>query len=442
LRFRLDQIKKDVYDKYKTLKISIPGDGEFKIRNERSVLEAVKKRVQRMQGEGGIPSKATDQPKPKPKPAEQKELIPLPKPEQGKGEIALPKDALNIVKAEGGRFKAGFLDKETGKIYNTGQIHDASKLPSKIEDKLYAHRNQFEAGFIDSKGKFYTRDEALKALEQPAPAEAKEPSKPDLAKQAEGKPDLAEHRKNLLAKAEEYDKKRGVTIKDVTPEGYGPTEPTAESVQPSSEWHLTTEQQKLRASINEAQTLLKGKLSTEKRNQIERSLKQAQDKFDATLTDEQKRQLNADKLGQDIPVTGKRTIEYTDKNQARRSGTVLKTMDKGPFKGRLKVQRSDGKIDYVDQAKIIQPKEVTKPQQPSAKSEETAQPKSEVSNILSKEKLSVEDMSKLSEKIDTLTPEEREAVKNRIESEDERFKKSGMTLEEWCMKRGGRFSIL
>jgi hypothetical protein len=51
-------------------------------------------------------------------------------------------------------------------------------------------------------------------------------------------------------------------------------------------------------------------------------------------------------------------------------------------------------------------------------------------------------MSKLSEKIDTLTPDEREAVKKRIESEDERFKKSGMTLEEWCMKRSGRFSIL
>lgn len=82
----------------------------------------------------------------------------------------------------------------------------------------------------------------------------------------------------LLAKARELDRQKGYTIIDVTPEGYGPEEATTESIS-TERSQYTTEQQKLMSSIAEAKTLLKGKVSGEKRAAIERSLKSAEKKL-------------------------------------------------------------------------------------------------------------------------------------------------------------------
>jgi hypothetical protein len=86
---------------------------------------------------------------------------------------------------------------------------------------------------------------------------------------------------------------------------------------------------------------------------------------------------------------------------------------------------------------------VTKPMQPSEKPKETSQvKKTEASDIISKEKLSTDDLSKLEEKLKDMTPEERKSISEKIKSEEERYLKEGMTLEELCSKRLGRFSIL
>lgn len=97
----------------------------------------------------------------------------------------------------------------------------------------------------------------------------------DLGKD-KGKPDLEKHRKNLLKMAADYDRKQiGTTITDVTPEGFGPAE--GES-QPDK--HLTTEQQRLRRSILEAESLLRGKTKGDKRKAIELSLRSSQIAFE------------------------------------------------------------------------------------------------------------------------------------------------------------------
>jgi polyhydroxyalkanoate synthesis regulator phasin len=74
----------------------------------------------------------------------------------------------------------------------------------------------------------------------------------------------------------------GFTVNDVTPKGYGPVEPSLESSDTTSRSHLTTEQQALLRSIGEGRTMLKGKLSAEKRAQVERAVSSAQAKLDAT----------------------------------------------------------------------------------------------------------------------------------------------------------------
>lgn len=71
-------------------------------------------------------------------------------------------------------------------------------------------------------------------------------------------------------------------IRDVTPEGYGPGKPTPDSVEAfphGQERHQTTEEQSLRRSIADAQTILKGKVSGDKRAAVEKSLKDSTEKL-------------------------------------------------------------------------------------------------------------------------------------------------------------------
>ncbi len=55
------------------------------------------------------------------------------------------------------KFKAGFRHPETGHIQTTGSFHDIDQLPEQ-------HAHEYEAGFVDESGKFYTRREAAKAI--------------------------------------------------------------------------------------------------------------------------------------------------------------------------------------------------------------------------------------------------------------------------------------
>jgi hypothetical protein len=63
---------------------------------------------------------------------------------------------------------------------------------------------------------------------------------------------------------------------DRTPEGYGPGVPDENGVDRNPVVHQTTEQQAAQRSINEAQTLLKGKMPADKRAGIERGLASSQ----------------------------------------------------------------------------------------------------------------------------------------------------------------------
>ncbi len=55
------------------------------------------------------------------------------------------------------KFKAGFRHPETGHIQTTGSFHDIDQLPEQ-------HSHEYEAGFVDEGGKFYTRREAAQAI--------------------------------------------------------------------------------------------------------------------------------------------------------------------------------------------------------------------------------------------------------------------------------------
>lgn len=55
------------------------------------------------------------------------------------------------------KFKAGFRHPETGHIQTTGSFHDIDQLPEQ-------HAHEYEAGFVDEGGKFYTRREAAQAI--------------------------------------------------------------------------------------------------------------------------------------------------------------------------------------------------------------------------------------------------------------------------------------
>ena len=71
-------------------------------------------------------------------------------------------------------------------------------------------------------------------------------------------------------------------FKDVTPAGYGPSESSESSDEPRGGGQLTTEQQSYIRAIQEGKTILKGRVSQEKKAQIERSIKSAEDKLKKT----------------------------------------------------------------------------------------------------------------------------------------------------------------
>lgn len=79
---------------------------------------------------------------------------------------------------------------------------------------------------------------------------------------------------DIIAKAKAYDEaaaKNGFSIRDVTPAGYG-----NEGTDDLKPRHQSTEEQKLRNSVNEGKTLLRGSVSGEKRASIERSVKNSE----------------------------------------------------------------------------------------------------------------------------------------------------------------------
>lgn len=94
---------------------------------------------------------------------------------------------------------------------------------------------------------------------------------------AADKSKLPPHLQEVADKA----KNAGFIIEDVTPEGYGPSKPSGASPYRQVGDQRTTEANKLQASINEAKTLLKGKLTPEKRTQIERGLASSEGKLSA-----------------------------------------------------------------------------------------------------------------------------------------------------------------
>ena len=56
--------------------------------------------------------------------------------------------------------QASFRHLRTGRVIETGAFHDILRLPGGLECDLDA----WEAGFTDGRGRFYTREEAARAL--------------------------------------------------------------------------------------------------------------------------------------------------------------------------------------------------------------------------------------------------------------------------------------
>ena len=131
---------------------------------------------------------------------------------------------------------------------------------------------------------------------QVKPSEVQVPTKPIAGKEVtagkaqEGKK-LPPHLQAIADKAKEIERKKGFTITDVTPEEFGPSE----AGEPVPGTQLTTEQNKLISTINEAKTILKGDVSGEKRAAIERSLAKAEKKLEA--------QPPAEAVTEEMPLT-------------------------------------------------------------------------------------------------------------------------------------------
>ena len=70
--------------------------------------------------------------------------------------------------------------------------------------------------------------------------------------------------------------------KDATPAGYGPTESTDSEESTKAGGQLTTEQQSYIRAINEGKTILKGNISEEKKSQVQRAIKSAENKLKDT----------------------------------------------------------------------------------------------------------------------------------------------------------------
>lgn len=95
--------------------------------------------------------------------------VPNGEPEQGGHYKYVLKDESDIAKAE--FQQAGFRHIGTGKIFPVGSFHDIGKLPggdyenpNDPEDMGGFNVNDYEAGFLDHQGKFYTRHQAAERL--------------------------------------------------------------------------------------------------------------------------------------------------------------------------------------------------------------------------------------------------------------------------------------
>lgn len=88
---------------------------------------------------------------------------------------------------------------------------------------------------------------------------------------------LPPHLQAIADKAKRLEDEKGFAITDVTPEGFGPSE----AGEPILTTQLTTEQNRLINTINEAKTILKGDVSGKKRAAIEQSLAKAERKLQA-----------------------------------------------------------------------------------------------------------------------------------------------------------------
>ena len=126
------------------------------------------------------------------------------------------------------------------------------------------------------------------------------------------------HMQKILEKARQYDERTGVTIKDVTPEGFGPTGEKSDtrSMEPP---HLTTEQSALRRTISEAETLLRGRMSPERRAGIQRSLDKARSNLEAITPQSEKDRQALVALGADqeikAPPTAARKPELVNQEK-------------------------------------------------------------------------------------------------------------------------------
>jgi hypothetical protein len=98
----------------------------------------------------------------------------------------------------------------------------------------------------------------------------------EVTPEASGEGKLPPHLQIIADRAKAIEKQKGFTIEDVTPEGFGPSE-TTEPI--PREPHLTTEQMRLIDSINEGKTILKGKISGDKRVAVERSIANSEKKL-------------------------------------------------------------------------------------------------------------------------------------------------------------------
>ena len=159
------------------------------------------------------------------------------------------------------------------KLY-LGRLETIKNIP---DDLLSEARRHIEDLFADKKS-------------QTAPAPAEEQAyRAQLLNVQRRFPDLPqamqEHRARLLEQARKYDEAQaaknaatGWNMQDVTPPGYAPEQSSESSWDPLAR-HLTTEQQKLQASINEAKTILRGKISGPKRRAVEDSLKKTEDRL-------------------------------------------------------------------------------------------------------------------------------------------------------------------
>lgn len=172
---------------------------------------------------------------------------------------------------------SGFADKDHDKWVQQVESRAASQPPSTQAD-------QGEGKGNDSSGKVIT------------------PEIREAAKRANMTPEaMAAHREKLSAMASDYDAKRGFTMTDRTPEGYGPTG-NSEGGQSSSphDYHQSTEEMNKRNSINEAKVILRGKISGDKRDALERSLTKMEKELADMPKASDQRPLSASEIDRDV----------------------------------------------------------------------------------------------------------------------------------------------